>query len=106
MDTIAKKTPSVNASSKGHLPIVNYLLTKQNADPLVRNKWGETAYDIAASVFEIWISQVYSVTLLPIVGDKLTLLGTCQGRNGDMAPTDDRRLQSPRNSHNCAPDTP
>lgn len=49
---------TVNASSKGHLPVVLYLLTKQFADPLVRNKWGESAYDVAAAVFEIWICEV------------------------------------------------
>jgi len=48
----------VNAASKGHLPVVLYLLTEQNADPLVRNKWGETAYDVAAAVFEVWICEV------------------------------------------------
>ncbi|KAH9943326.1 uncharacterized protein BXZ73DRAFT_87675 [Epithele typhae] len=46
---------TLNASSKGHLPIVLYLLNKQQADPLVRNNWGETAYDVAAAVFEVWI---------------------------------------------------
>ncbi len=49
---------SVNAASKGHLPVVLYLLTKQSADPLIRNNWGETAYDIAAAVFEVWICEV------------------------------------------------
>ena len=48
----------MNASSKGHLPVVLYLLTKQNADPLIRNKWGETAYDVAAAVFEVRICEV------------------------------------------------
>ncbi|KDQ64735.1 hypothetical protein JAAARDRAFT_236610 [Jaapia argillacea MUCL 33604] len=48
----------MNAASKGHLPIVLYLLTKQNANPLVRNNWGETAYDAAAAVFEVWICEV------------------------------------------------
>ena len=28
------------------------------ADPLVRNNWGETAYDVAAAVFEVWICEV------------------------------------------------
>ncbi|KAH9938547.1 uncharacterized protein B0H18DRAFT_866827 [Fomitopsis serialis] len=51
-------TPLMNAASKGHLPVVLYLLTKQNADPFVRNNWGETAYDIAAAVFEVWICEV------------------------------------------------
>ncbi|KAF8505962.1 FYVE zinc finger-domain-containing protein, partial [Russula emetica] len=50
----------VNAASKGHLPIVLYLLTKQSANPLVRNNWGETAYDASAAVFEVWICEVLS----------------------------------------------
>lgn len=63
----------MNAASKGHLPVVLYLLTKQSANPLVRNKWGETAFDVAAAVFEVWICEVityqkqgfsYSNTLL------------------------------------------
>ncbi|KAI0321846.1 hypothetical protein OF83DRAFT_162573 [Amylostereum chailletii] len=53
-------TPLMNAASKGHLPIVLYLLTKQSANPLVRNNWGETAYDAAAAVFEVWICEVLS----------------------------------------------
>ena len=48
----------MNAASKGHLPVVLYLLTKQGADPLIRNKWGETAFDVAAAVFEVWICEV------------------------------------------------
>ncbi|KAJ7699954.1 hypothetical protein B0H17DRAFT_1158003 [Mycena rosella] len=51
-------TPLMNASSKGHLPVVLYLLTKQSANPLVRNNWGETAFDAAAAVFEVWICEV------------------------------------------------
>ncbi|KAH9179488.1 hypothetical protein EDB89DRAFT_1841289 [Lactarius sanguifluus] len=50
----------VNAASKGHLPVVLYLLTKQSANPLVRNNWGETAYDASAAVFEVWICEVLS----------------------------------------------
>lgn len=48
----------MNAASKGHLPVVLYLLSKQRADPLIRNNWGETAYDIAAAIFEAWICEV------------------------------------------------
>ncbi|KAG6880442.1 hypothetical protein C0992_000044 [Termitomyces sp. T32_za158] len=51
-------TPLMNAASKGHLPVVLYLLWKQRADPLVRNKWGEAAYDAAAAVFEVWICEM------------------------------------------------
>jgi hypothetical protein len=53
----------VNAASKGHLPIVHYLLTKQSANPLVRNNWGETAYDASAAVFEVWICEVRQLLL-------------------------------------------
>ncbi|KAI0306973.1 hypothetical protein B0F90DRAFT_1813808 [Multifurca ochricompacta] len=53
-------TPLMNASSKGHLPVVLYLLTKLYANPLVRNNWGETAYDASAAVFEVWICEVLS----------------------------------------------
>jgi Ankyrin repeats (many copies) len=54
----------VNAASKGHLPVVRYLLAKQSANPLIRNNWGETAFDIAAAVFEIFICQVMGLLLL------------------------------------------
>lgn len=57
-------TPLMNAASKGHLPVVLYLLTKQAADPLVRNDWGETAYDVAAAVFEVHIVQVCRFLIL------------------------------------------
>ncbi|KAF7352895.1 Ankyrin unc44 [Mycena venus] len=50
-------TPLMNASSKGHLPVVLYLLAKQSANPLIRNNWGETAFDAAAAVFEVWICE-------------------------------------------------
>lgn len=38
--------------------MVLYLLSKQSANPLVRNKWGETAFDAGAAVFEVWICEV------------------------------------------------
>ena len=55
---VFSKAISVNAASKGHLPVVLYLLSKQHADPLIRNNWGETAFDIAAAIFEAWICEV------------------------------------------------
>ena len=58
LEIVKLTTSIVNAASKGHLPVVLYLLTKQFADPLVRNNWGETAYDVAAAVFEVWICEV------------------------------------------------
>ena len=53
----------MNAGSKGHLPVVLYLLNKQSANPLIRNNWGETAYDAAAAVFEIWICEVIFLSI-------------------------------------------
>lgn len=49
---------TVNAASKGHLPVVLYLVYNKSADPFIRNNLGETAYDIAAAVFEVWICEV------------------------------------------------
>lgn len=51
-------TPLMNAASKGHLPIVRHLTAKYRADPFVRNTAGETAYDVAAASFEVYICQV------------------------------------------------
>ncbi|KAK0532640.1 hypothetical protein OC834_002535 [Tilletia horrida] len=51
-------TPLMNAASKGHLPIVRYLTSKYHADPFIRNSAGETAYDVAASTFEVYICEV------------------------------------------------
>lgn len=50
-------TPLMNASSHGHLPVVRYLTGKQHADPFIRNGAGETAYDVAAATFEIYICE-------------------------------------------------
>ena len=60
---------TVNAASKGHLPVVLYLLKKQRANPLVRNTSGETAYDIAAAVFEIWICEVTPLQCKHVIVD-------------------------------------
>lgn len=47
----------MNAASKGQVPLVNFLV-KRGADPLARNAYGETAYDLAAAVFEVHICGV------------------------------------------------
>jgi hypothetical protein len=48
------------AASRGHLPIISYLLTRapQRPDPFVRNTSGETAFDCAAANFEVRICEV------------------------------------------------
>ncbi|EST04724.2 FYVE zinc finger [Kalmanozyma brasiliensis GHG001] len=51
-------TPLMNAASKGHLPIVRHLTAKYHADPFVRNAAGETAFDVAAASFEVYICEV------------------------------------------------
>lgn len=61
----------MNAASKGHLPLVHFLLRNGHtptspastpsifrADPLSRNVFGETAYDLAAGVFEFEVCRV------------------------------------------------
>lgn len=51
-------TPLMNAASNGHLPLVRYLTVKQQVDPFIRNSAGETAYDVAAATFEIFICDL------------------------------------------------
>lgn len=51
-------TPLMNAASNGHLPVVRYLATKHHADPFARNAAGETAYDVAAATFEVYICDM------------------------------------------------
>lgn len=48
----------MNAASKGHLPLVHFLLRQGECEPLKRNVSGETAYDLAACVFELEICRV------------------------------------------------
>jgi len=47
----------VNAASKGHVDVVKYLL-KQNANPLIKNSIGETAYDVAAASRELHVCEI------------------------------------------------
>lgn len=51
-------TPLMNAASNGHLPIVRFLTSKYHVDPFQRNLAGETAYDVAAASFEIFICGI------------------------------------------------
>ncbi|TKY86131.1 hypothetical protein EX895_004956 [Sporisorium graminicola] len=51
-------TPLMNAASKGHLPVVRHLTAKYHADPFVRNAAGETAFDVAAATFEVYICEI------------------------------------------------
>lgn len=49
----------VNAASKGYTDIVLFLLNDHyNANPLVKNKFGETAYDVAAAAGEAYLCQL------------------------------------------------
>jgi ankyrin repeat protein len=44
----------VNAASKGNIEIVEYLLN-HHANPFIKNRLGENAYDVAATSQEIYI---------------------------------------------------
>lgn len=49
----------MNAASKGHVDIVVYLLNGEyNTNPLLKNKFGETAYDVAAAAGEAYLCQL------------------------------------------------
>lgn len=50
----------VNAASKGNLPIVIFL-AKRGGSPLLRNNFCETAFDLAAAVFEVHVCSVLAV---------------------------------------------
>ncbi|KAI8878036.1 FYVE-domain-containing protein [Backusella circina FSU 941] len=48
----------VNAASKGHTELVLFLLERGHANPLIKNKFGETAYDVAAAAGETYLCQL------------------------------------------------
>ena len=48
----------MNAASKGHVDIVVRLLQGSHANPMLKNKFGETAYDVAAAAGEAYLCQV------------------------------------------------
>jgi len=48
----------VNAASKGNIEIVEYLLKYGHANPLIKNSFGETAYDVAAISLEVYICEL------------------------------------------------
>ncbi|CAG8848184.1 10947_t:CDS:2, partial [Racocetra persica] len=48
----------LNAASKGHVDIVEYLLDRGGANPLIKNNFGETAYDAAATSQEVYICEL------------------------------------------------
>ena len=50
-------TALMNGASKGQLPVVNFLI-KAGTAPLIRNAYGESAFDLAAGVFEVLICSV------------------------------------------------
>lgn len=47
----------MNAASKGYIDIVNLLFT-HHANPLLKNRFGETAYDVAAATGEAYLCQL------------------------------------------------
>ena len=48
----------VNAASKGYISIVEYLLLESHANPLIKNNFGEAAYDVSAAAGESYICDM------------------------------------------------
>lgn len=48
----------VNAASKGYISIVEYLLVESHANPLIKNNFGEAAYDVSAAAGESYICEM------------------------------------------------
>ncbi|KAI7861555.1 FYVE zinc finger-domain-containing protein [Spinellus fusiger] len=53
-----KHTPLINAASKGYMSIVEYLLEEGHANPLLKNNFGEAAYDVSAAAGESYICEM------------------------------------------------
>ncbi|KAG0750016.1 hypothetical protein G6F62_000423 [Rhizopus arrhizus] len=51
-------TPLINAASKGYMSIVEYLLDEAHANPLIKNDFGEAAYDVSAAAGESYICEM------------------------------------------------
>lgn len=51
-------TPLINAASKGYMSIVEYLLEEAHANPLIKNSFGEAAYDVSAAAGESYICEM------------------------------------------------
>ncbi|KAG1121308.1 hypothetical protein G6F42_012552 [Rhizopus arrhizus] len=49
---------AVNAASKGYMSIVEYLLDEAHANPLIKNNFGEAAYDVSAAAGESYICEM------------------------------------------------
>ncbi|KAI9281028.1 ankyrin repeat-containing domain protein [Sporodiniella umbellata] len=47
-----------NAASKGYMSIVEYLLDEGHANPLLKNNFGEAAYDVSAAAGESYICEL------------------------------------------------
>ncbi|KAG0181013.1 hypothetical protein DFQ29_009547 [Apophysomyces sp. BC1021] len=51
-------TPLINAASKGYMSIIEYLLEEAHANPLIKNNFGEAAYDVSAAAGEPYICEM------------------------------------------------
>ncbi|KAG2174446.1 hypothetical protein INT44_006709 [Umbelopsis vinacea] len=51
-------TPLINAASKGYMSIVEYLVDEAHANPLIKNSFGEAAYDVSAAAGESYICEM------------------------------------------------
>lgn len=92
-------TPLMNAASNGHLPIVRYLTAKLHVDPFQRNAAGETAYDVAAASFEVYICDV----LEKYESDRWTALKYASSANSSSLPKSSNGFYNPLFLHSTVP---
>lgn len=59
---------TVNAASKGYMSIVEYLLDEAHANPLIKNSFGEAAYDVSAASGEA--GEAYICEMLERAGSR------------------------------------
>lgn len=80
IDTISKlgHTPLINAAAKGNIAIVKYLL-ENDANPLIKNTFGETAFDAAAASAYPYICEILEQF------EKAWWTGTRRKTNGAVA---------------------
>ncbi|KAI9489190.1 hypothetical protein BDB00DRAFT_638002 [Zychaea mexicana] len=73
-------TPLINAASKGNTAVVEYLLNEAEADPLLHNEFGETAYDAAAAIGSVYLCELLEAA------ERACWVDPIRGRDGPYDP--------------------